>query len=81
MRKPLVHDQTNNRLYEWPVSHPQAHMTAPSIPLTTWHQRLGQPHSRVLRLNKFSLLFHEREKLLHFNSCLSNKAHRHPFTQ
>jgi len=82
-RKPLVHGRTNNGLYEWPVSHPQAHIISTSSPLTTWHQRLGHPHSRVLRfiLNKFSLPFHERDKNFHCNSCLSNKVHRHPFTQ
>ena len=82
-RQPLVHGRTNNGLYEWPVSHPQAHIISTSSPLTTWHQRLGHPHSRVLRfiLNKFSLPFHERDKKFHCNSCLSNKAHRHPFTQ
>uniref|UniRef100_A0A0V0HX97 Putative ovule protein n=1 Tax=Solanum chacoense TaxID=4108 RepID=A0A0V0HX97_SOLCH len=83
MRKPLVHGRTNNGLYEWPVSHPQAHIISTSSPLTTWRQRLGHPHSRVLRfiLNKFSLPFHERDKNFHCNSCLSNKVHRNPFTQ
>ena len=64
-RQSLVRGRTNNGLYEWPVSHPQAHIISTSSPLTTWHQRLGHPHSRVLRfiLNKFLLLFHEREKI------------------
>ena len=36
-RQPLVHGRTNNGLYEWPVSHPQAHIIFTSSPLTTWH--------------------------------------------
>ena len=65
MWKPLVHGRTNNGLYVWPVSYPQAYITATSTLLTTWHQHLGHPHSRVLRfiLNKFSLPFHDRDKL------------------
>ena len=83
MRKSLVHGGINNELYEWPVSHPQAHIISTFSPLTTWHQCLEYPHSGVLRfiLNKFSLPFHERDKNFHYNSCLSNKAHRHHFIQ
>ncbi|KAH0712150.1 hypothetical protein KY289_008109 [Solanum tuberosum] len=44
-RKPMVHGRTKNGLYEWPVPPPQAHMTTTSIPLTTWHQCLGHPHT------------------------------------
>ena len=83
MRKSLVHSGINNELYEWPASYTQAHITSKSSPLTTWNQRLGHSHSRVLGLflNKLLLPFHARAKKCHCNSCLSNKAHRHPFTQ
>ena len=85
---PLLQGKTNNELYEWPVTSPQAaamvSCSGPKATLMSWHSRLGHPSSSVLHsiISKHSLPFSSsQQKHLSCSECFINKSHKLPFSQ
>lgn len=78
----LVCGQNKNGLYEWPVaaSPPTAYSSQTHSSLHLWHQRLGHPNFKALKLvlNSISVPCNSAN-LFSCDSCCCNKSHRLPF--